>query len=300
MKRWGSFFGPGVLLRFMREFCAAIAGKQAGAYTHATVMTFLKFFVAGVALVFATGCANVDKEFGEEIAKLTPVEPPTFINGEIAEQFGAANFTARVEVHKGIPGTRPPIVGDFFGRNGSLFFASDEQKGKSPMAGGLSAFWDAQSKTAYLLNEPLQAYAPMKNSVPTGPAEARPAGEEMLNGERCRKTVIYHAMGTNAVLTLIVWRSVALQDFPIRIQSTNNAQSLTLNFTRVKFQAPPADLFTLPNGFKSFDSTDAMMSELVRRRTEAMDARSRARLERYGTGKSVDEEPIQQRPVRPY
>jgi hypothetical protein len=263
-------------------------------------MTFWKFSVAGLSLVFTTACANVDKEFGEEIAKLTPVEPPMFINGEFAEQFGNANFTARVEVHKGIPGTRPPIVGDFFGRNGSLYFASDEQKGKSPMAGGLTALWDAQNKTAYMLNEPLQAYAPMKPSTPAGPAEARPSGEEMLNGVRCRKTVIYHTVGTNAVPTLIVWRSTALQDFPIRIQSTNNAHSLTLNFTRVKFQAPAPDLFVLPNGFKAFPSTDAMMSELVHRRTEAMDARTRAQIEKYGSPKAADDEVMQQRPVRPY
>jgi hypothetical protein len=92
---------------------------------------------------------------------------------------------------------------------------------------------------------------------------------------------------------------MALQDFPIRIESTNSAQTVTLNFTRVKLQAPQADLFSLPNGFKAFETTDAMMAELVRRRTDAMEARARERRGKYGTPVS-EEDVTQQRPVRPY
>ena len=169
------------------------------------------------------------------------------------------------------------------------------------MAGGLAALWDAPAKTAYMLNEPLQAYAPMKNLSLPGAREVRPLGEEVIGGERCRKSVTYRMEGTNPIPTLIVWREISLQDFPIRIESTNNAHALTLNFTRVKFQAPPADLFALPNGFKAFESTDAMMAELVRRRTDAIDARARERRAKYGNVSDVDEESMpQQRPVRPY
>jgi hypothetical protein len=247
------------------------------------------------------GCVNVDKEFGEEIAKLTPVEPPIFINGDLAEQFGNANFSARVEVHKGIPGTRPPINGDFFGRNGSLYFVSDEQRGaKAGLSGGLSTLWDAPTKTAFLLNDPLQAYAPMKHSATNGPFEAKVVGEEVMNGERCRKTVLYQSIRNETLPTLIVWRSIALNDFPIRLESTNSLQTVTLNFTKVKMQAPQADLFTLPNGFKAFESTDAMMTELVRRRTDALDARARSRRARYGDVKNDEDGVMQQRPVRPY
>jgi hypothetical protein len=261
-------------------------------------MRIWRIWAGAVACVLA-GCTSVDKEFGEEIAKLTPVEPPTFINGDLAEQFGNATFTARVEVHKGIPGTRPPIVGDFFGRNGSLYFVSDEQRGaKAGISGGLSALWDAPTKTAYLLNDPLQAYAPMKNPPDNGPFEPKMVGEEMMNGERCRKSVLFQTIRNVSLPTLIVWRSIALNDFPIRVESTNSLQTITLNFTRVKFQAPPADLFSLPNGFKAFESTDAMMSELVRRRTDALDARAKSRRAKYGD--NDEDSLIQQRPQRPY
>jgi hypothetical protein len=256
----------------------------------------------GVLALVLVGCTSLDEGIGDEMARLTPVEPPTFIIGDIAEQFGNANFTARLEVQKGVPGTRAPIFGDFFGREGSLFFISDEQRGKRGISGGLSAFWDARTKTAYLLNDPLQAYAPMKAMWTNGPAEAVALGEELLNGERCKKSVIYQRAltGTNLVPTLIVWRAVALGDLPIRIQSTNNTQAVTLNITRVKLQAPQADYFILPNGFKAFPTTDAMMAELVQRRKEALDARARSRRAKFGDSRTEDDPLMQQRPVRPY
>src|SRR5262249_3870219 len=155
--------------------------------------------------------------------------------------------------------THPPIVGDLFGHDGSLFFISDGQRGKRGVAGGLSVLWDGATQTAYLLNEPLQAYAPIRNLNTNGPVEIVAAGEEDLGTEHCRKSVLTRHVGADVVPVLAVWRGVAQQDFPLRIQMTNTPGAVTLTLTRVRFQAPPADVFALPNGFKKYDSTDAMM-----------------------------------------
>src|SRR5690242_10233660 len=118
----------------------------------------IQAFLAAIAMMFA-GCAtDPDKEVGREITRMTPVEPPTFLNADVAGLFGKANFSARVEVQKGYPGSRPPMVGELSGRDGGLFFIADEQRGKRGFSGGLSALWDGSTQTAYLLNEPLQAY----------------------------------------------------------------------------------------------------------------------------------------------
>lgn len=263
-------------------------------------MKRLWIFVFSGCLVFWGGCASdPDKAFAREMMRIQPVEPPTFLTAELASLFGAANFTARVEVHKGMPSARPPMVGELSGRNGSLFFIADEQRGKRGMSGGLSALWDGPSQTAYLLNEPLQGYAPIRNSGTNAPLEVAQAGEEQMSGEACRKSVLSRRQGAELIPAIFVWRSIARQDLPIRVQTTNSAAAVTLQLSRIRMEAPPAELFTLPNGFKKYESTDAMMSELVHRRTDAASSRMRAREERYGTPK-IDEEQEIQRPVRQY
>jgi hypothetical protein len=247
--------------------------------------------------IFGGGCASdPDKEFGKELMRIVPAEPPTFLTAEVASLFGAANFSARVEVQKGLPGSGPAMLGELSGRNGSLFFVADHQRGKRGLAGGLSALWHAPSQTAYLFNEPLLGYAPIRHSGTNGPVEVTQVGEEEMAGERCRKSVI----SNGAVPTLIVWRSIAKQDLPIRVQGTNSSPGVTVTLSRVRMEAPPPQLFELPTGFKAYASTDEMMSELVRRRTDAVTGSAKARREKYGTPLEDSEDQSISRPVRPY
>src|SRR5215213_1522396 len=143
-----------------------------------------------LAVVLAGCAADPDKKLTRDISQITPAEPPTFLNTDVAGLFGKTSFSARVEVQKGIPGSRPPIVGQLFGRDGSLFFITDDQRARSAISTGLSALWDAPSQTAYLLDEPLQGYAPIRGAITNGPVEIVEAGEEQLGSERCRKLVI--------------------------------------------------------------------------------------------------------------
>jgi hypothetical protein len=254
-------------------------------------MKKLWFVFAAIVLGFA-GCAgNPEKDIARDIPRMPQAEPPAFLNPDVAGLFGKADFSARVEIQKGIPGTHPPMLGDLFGHDGSLFFISDGQRSKRGVAGGLSVLWDGPTQTAYLLNEPLQAYAPIRNNNTNGPAEVVAAGEEELGAEHCRKSILTRRVGADVVPVLVVWRGVAQQDFPLRIQMTNTPGAVTLNLTRVRFQAPPADVFALPNGFKKYDSTDAMMAELVRRRTDLLSGRASRKRDRYGNTALEEEEP---------
>jgi hypothetical protein len=265
-------------------------------------MKFWKIWITATALLLTAACANADKDFGESVGRLTPVEPPTFLTAEVANLFGNAQFTARLEVQNGLHGTRSPIIGELSGRDGSLYFIADEQRSKRGISGGLSALWHAPTKTAYLLNDPLQAYAPIRNASALLTAEPTPLGEEEVNGERCRKSVITQpGAAGEAIPKLIVWRAIAQQDLPIRIQTTNSTQAVTLTLSRIRHQAPAPDFFALPSGFKAYESTDAMLNELIRRRTQALDARSRSRQEKYGSPRIDGEDPMQnQRQMRPY
>lgn len=251
------------------------------------------------------GCASdADREFGRELSRITTVEPPTFLDAGVAQIFGRASFTARLEAQKGLSGSRPPMVGELYGKDGSLFFISDEQRGKKGIAGGVSALWHEPTGTAYLLNEPLQAYAPFRQDAyaTNSPLEVAQAGEEEMNGQRCRKSVLSRRLGDQAIPQFIVWRAVDFQDLPVRIQTTNNTAVVTLTLSRIQLRAPAPGLFALPDGFKKYESTDAMLGELVRRRTDALSGRAKMNRERYGApDTSLDDEPAPTaRPLRPY
>jgi hypothetical protein len=194
------------------------------------------------------------------------------------------------------------MVGELSGRDGSLFFIADEQRSKRGFSGGLSALWDGPTQTAYLLNEPLQAYAPIRNSGTNGPTQIVLAGEEDIGTEHCRKTILTRTYGSDPVPVLVVWRGLAEQELPIKIQTTNTPSAVTITLSRIRMQAPAVDLFALPNGFKKYDSTDAMIGELMRRRTDALTARSKMKRERYGTPKADDDEDnsTMLKPTRPY
>jgi hypothetical protein len=258
--------------------------------------------LGAIGLVALMGCASAEKELTQEVTRISPVEPPAFLNADVAGLFGKADFSARVEVQKGVSGTRPPMVGELSGHGGSLFFMEDSERGKKRSVGGLSALWDAPTQTAYLLDEPLQGYAPIRNLSTNGPLEITVAGEENVGAEPCRKTILQRVVGAEMVPVLIVWRGTAQQDLPLKIQMTNSPGAVTLTLSRIRFQAPPADLFALPNGFKRYESTDAMISELVKRRTDLISARSKRQREKYGLP-SEDEETTEalSNPVRrPY
>jgi hypothetical protein len=254
-----------------------------------------------IAVAALLGCTSAEKELTQEVTRISPVEPPTFLNADVAGLFGKADFSARVEVQKGVPGTRPPMIGELSGRNGSLFFVEDTGRGKRTGVGGLSALWDAPTQTAYLLDEPLQGYAPIRGVSTNGPLEVTVAGQENVGAEPCRKTILQRVVGAEMVPVLIVWSGTAQQDLPLKIQMTNSPGAVTLTLSRIRFQAPPADLFALPNGFKRYESTDAMISELVKRRTDLISARSKRQREKYGMP-TEDQETTDalNKPVRPY
>jgi hypothetical protein len=251
-------------------------------------MKTIRFFVGIIAIAFA-GCTSPEKEFTQDVSRITPADPPAFLNPDVAGLFGKANFSARVEVQKGLHGTRAPMLGQLFGRDGSLFFIAD-QPDKANVASGLSALWDGPTQTAYLLNEPLQGYAPIRNAATNGSVEIVAAGEENLGAEPCRKFVLNRRVANEVVPVLVVWRGTAHQDFPLKIQTTNSPGAATLTLTKVQFQAPPAETFALPNGFKRYESTDAMTAELINRRTDLLSGRAAKRRDRFGNPSLGEEE----------
>ncbi len=278
-----------------------IAGLSLGAECGCFFMkTIIGNWLGVLMLCLAAGCvSDPSEEMGKEIKRVRSSEPPTFLSGDLAGIFAGATFAARLEVQRGLPGSQPAITGELSARNGSLYFMSDDQRLMRGMAGGLSVFYDAAAKTSYLLNDPLQAYAPVRNPDVGSSTEATVVGEEELNGERARKSVVNRRVGGELIPQYVVWRSTAQGDLPVRIQTTNMPSLTTFTLSRIRAQAPPAELFALPSGFKKYETTEAMMSELLTRRSSRLEGERRGR-KQYWDNSGDGYDPLRERPNRPY
>lgn len=256
--------------------------------------------LAGI-IAFLAGCASdPTDQYSRELSRMRSSEPPTFLAGDIASAFSGANFSARVEIQRGAAGMRPPEHGELSGRDGSLYFMADEQRMQRGIAGGMSAFWDASMKTGYLLNDPLQAYAPIRLSQTNAPLEVAAAGEEAINGEATHKFIGSLRVGNELVPRLVIWRSATQGDLPIRVQTTNDPANLTLTLSRVRPGPAPKELFEIPSGFKKYETTEAMMSDLIARRSARMEGERRAKNRMWKSNPDDEDDPLLKPPTRPY
>jgi hypothetical protein len=198
----------------------------------------MKVFAVWLVLVLglATGCAGDREDKGLSLRR---IEPPTFLNGDLAALFGQKTFTARAELTS--RGTT--TIGDLTARNGSLFLR----------AGEVLALWDASQQKAFLFNEPLQAYAPMRSS-------------------------------TNEAVVLATEGGL-----PTKIQMAEGGRVTILTLTKIRPNVANTEDFGIPAGFKAYATADAMLAELDLRRRDLMSAKEKARAEKYGSARAVED-----------
>jgi hypothetical protein len=93
-------------------------------------------------------------------------------------------------------------------------------------------------------------------------------GRETLDGHPClkHKVVVTEPDGRQHEAT--VWHATELKNFPLRIQTVDGTDTLTLHFRQVRFQTPVAAEFELPAGTAKYDDpqdlTKAVMAKLLK------------------------------------
>lgn len=92
-------------------------------------------------------------------------------------------------------------------------------------------------------------------------------GKEVLDGVAVvKKQVTSTFGGEERVATL--WQAPSLKDFPLRIETTEGANTLILKFSDVKFAKPSAALFEAPKGYTTYKNleelTTGAMEKLMR------------------------------------
>ena len=163
------------------------------------------------------------------------------------------------------------VSGQLLGMGSKFLFEPEaiNPSGKPGRAGGVLFIWDVAKRSGYVLNDPLQGYAPIGeggglNQV-TVQASSRQPVAERVEGHKCEQEDESVTWSDQTRTDFHVLRSLDQKGFPIRVTWTTNDTTFTLSFSKVLFEPPAAELFEPPDGFTKYASQDAMISELMMR-----------------------------------
>ena len=224
----------------------------------------------------APGCAHTPKNEGRAGAtEVRPAPlPPLFLNGPMALLLtNTDGFRAHVVLESGAaPQAFQLAEGELMGRGSKLLFApAPAGKASKQVRSEDSAFiWDVIENRGWVLNDPLQAYAPVSSSrqftnVATA-ATLNGAAPEKIAGHTCQpgEATVTAADGTATVFR--VWQATDLHGLPLRVTCPSTGTILTLTLSKVRLEPVPNDLFVPPAGFSKYESSEAMMAELFLRK----------------------------------
>jgi hypothetical protein len=128
-------------------------------------------------------------------------------------------------------------------------------------------------KATYLVNTNYQAYVetPIPESESAAATskdkvETKELGKETIDGHACIKSQVVVIDDKGAKHESTVWNATDLKKFPVKIETNEDGQPLTMLFKDVKFAKPDEAQFTPPASFKRYDSFMAMMMQEMMKR----------------------------------
>lgn len=200
-------------------------------------------------------------------------QSPAFLNGPMALLLtNTPGFRAHAVLESGASATGVEVTeGELMGRGGKLVFAPGpgSSAGKRSHLRGSAFIWDVTAGRGYLLDDPLQAYAPISancqfTNITTGSAP-NGAAPETISGHPCQSAQATVAASDGSVTGFRLWRATDLNGLPLRITRASDGAPLTLTLSKVRLESIPDDLFLPPNGFRKYDSAEGLMNEFAAR-----------------------------------
>ena len=223
--------------------------------------------------VLAAGCSSSGKKAGRAGAPIRLPKPPVFLNGPMALLLtNMESFSAHAVLESGAPANGVELAaGELLGRRGNLLFAPGTGKnaGKRTRAEDFAFIWDVAANRGYVLNDPLQGYAPISygrlfTNVATS-TTLNNAATENVAGHPCHPVEVTVAANDGTASVFRVWRATDLKGLPVRITGASDGTPLTLTLSKVRLESVPNDLFQPPTGFTKYDSAEALINELTTR-----------------------------------
>ncbi len=207
------------------------------------------------------------------MADIPVPQPPVFLDGPMALLLTNVNgFRAHAVLESGpSPQGVEPVAGELLGQGGKLVFAPGPSRsgGKRSRTGGSAFLWDVSANRGYLLNDPLQAYAPIPASHQftniTASSTLSGAAPEKVAGHPCQPFEVTVAASDGSATLCRLWRATDLKGLPVRITCAWNGRPLTLTLSKVRLEPLPEDLFLPPKDFTKYNSAAALINELAAR-----------------------------------
>lgn len=132
-------------------------------------------------------------------------------------------------------------------------------------------------KFTYMVYPGLNAYAetPIHDPQALKPEsdfkmETTELGKETVDGHECVKNKVVVTDKEGAKHESTVWNATDLKKFPIKIETTEQGNAMTMTFKDVKLDKPAASEFEPPSDYKKYDSVMAMMREEMMKRMGGM------------------------------
>ena len=223
-------------------------------------------------VLLSDGCSSL-RERRQGFARVVTPHPPAFITGPASVLLtNSTGFSARVEVQgQSSLEIGRTSSGQLLGRGTKLLYApeSNETTDTHRQPGGYSFIWDVAESHGYVLSEALQGYAPVSADlhVTNVTIELSQAAAQRFSGHPAEPAHATVRMSNGSSAGFELLRAIDLHSFPVQIESTTNANVFTLNFSKLRPEQPPADLFSPPNGFTKYATPEAMADELAVRQS---------------------------------
>lgn len=128
-------------------------------------------------------------------------------------------------------------------------------------------------KTSLTVFPGMQAYIemPIRDPEATKPAsdfkmDVTELGKDTVDGHPCvkNKVVVTDKEGNQHEST--VWNATDLKDFPVKIETQERGNTMTMVFKDVKLAKPDASEFNPPADYKKYDNMGAMMQQEMMKR----------------------------------
>jgi hypothetical protein len=121
-------------------------------------------------------------------------------------------------------------------------------------------------KLVYVIYPGLSSYAEMPSSDKSASTDAadykvdtKELGRETVEGHNCVKNQVTVTDKDGTTHESTVWNAADVQNFPVKIVTTEQGQLSTMLFKRISFAPPAADTFEVPTGFTKYASVQSMM-----------------------------------------